>query len=122
MAVRRLAPVEIQPKRFAFSAENLEWAKAELGKYPHGRQESAVLALLWRAQAQAGGQEVSLFRGALPEASSASLAAQLLGKVTTVTDDWVTMVSVPLVLVQTLIRPSVPPVTTIVPLGENATP
>jgi NADH-quinone oxidoreductase subunit E len=55
MAVRRLAPVELQPKSFAFSAENLEWAKAELSKYPHGRQESAVLALLWRAQAQAGG-------------------------------------------------------------------
>jgi len=55
MAVRRLAPVEIQPKSFAFSAENLEWAKAELTKYPHGRQESAILALLWRAQAQCGG-------------------------------------------------------------------
>jgi len=55
MAVRRLAPVELQPKSFAFSAENLEWAKAELSKYPHGRQESAVLALLWRAQVQAGG-------------------------------------------------------------------
>src|SRR5712692_6508826 len=55
MAPRRLAPVEIQPKSFAFSAENLEWAKAELTKYPHGRQESAILALLWRAQAQAGG-------------------------------------------------------------------
>jgi NADH-quinone oxidoreductase subunit E len=55
MAPRRLAPVEIQPKSFAFSVENLEWAEAELSKYPHGRQESAVLALLWRAQAQAGG-------------------------------------------------------------------
>src|SRR5216684_4535600 len=55
MAPRRLAPVEIQPKSFAFSAENVEWAKAELTKYPHGRQESAILALLWRAQAQAGG-------------------------------------------------------------------
>ena len=55
MAPRRLAPVEIQPKSFAFSAENLEWAKAELTKYPHGRQESAILALLWRAQTQAGG-------------------------------------------------------------------
>jgi len=55
MAPRRLAPVEIQPKSFAFSAANLEWAKAELTKYPHGRQESAILALLWRAQAQVGG-------------------------------------------------------------------
>ena len=55
MAPRRLAAVEMQPKNFAFSAENLEWAKAELTKYPYGRQESAILALLWRAQAQAGG-------------------------------------------------------------------
>jgi NADH-quinone oxidoreductase subunit E len=55
MAPRRLAAVEIQPKNFAFSAENQEWAKAELTKYPYGRQESAILALLWRAQAQAGG-------------------------------------------------------------------
>jgi NADH-quinone oxidoreductase subunit E len=55
MAPRRLAPVEIQPKSFAFSAENQQWAKTELTKYPHGRQESAILALLWRAQAQCGG-------------------------------------------------------------------
>ena len=55
MAPRRLAAVEMQPKNFAFSAENLEWAKVELTKYPYGRQESAILALLWRAQAQAGG-------------------------------------------------------------------
>jgi NADH-quinone oxidoreductase subunit E len=55
MAVRRLAPVEIQPKDFAFSPENLRWAEAELTKYPHGRQESAILPLLWRAQAQCGG-------------------------------------------------------------------
>jgi len=55
MAPRRLAAVEMQPKNFAFSAENLEWAKVELTKYPYGRQESAILALLWRAQAQCGG-------------------------------------------------------------------
>lgn len=55
MAPRRLAAVEMQPKNFAFAAENLEWVKAELTKYPYGRQESAILALLWRAQAQAGG-------------------------------------------------------------------
>jgi NADH-quinone oxidoreductase subunit E len=55
MAPRRLAPVEIQPKSFAFSAENAEWAGAELAKYPQGRQESAILALLWRAQGQSGG-------------------------------------------------------------------
>ena len=33
-------------------------------------------------QARAAGREISLFRGALPEASSAALAAQLLGKMT----------------------------------------
>jgi NADH-quinone oxidoreductase subunit E len=70
MAPRRLAPVEIQPKSFVFAAENLEWAKAELTKYPHGRQESAILALLWRAQAQAGGW--------LPEAAI-RYVADLLG-------------------------------------------
>jgi NADH-quinone oxidoreductase subunit E len=53
MAVRRLA--ESQPDSFAFSADNLAWAKREIAKYPAGRQASAVIALLWRAQEQAGG-------------------------------------------------------------------
>lgn len=53
MAVRRLA--EKQPKDFAFSAENLAWAKREMEKYPAGRQASAVIPLLWRAQEQSGG-------------------------------------------------------------------
>jgi NADH-quinone oxidoreductase subunit E len=53
MAVRRLA--EKQPKDFAFTPENLAWAKREITKYPEGRQASAVIPLLWRAQAQAGG-------------------------------------------------------------------
>ena len=55
MSVRRLAPSEMQPKTFAFTAENLEWAKAQIAKYPEGRQASAVIPLLWRAQEQAGG-------------------------------------------------------------------
>jgi NADH-quinone oxidoreductase subunit E len=55
MSVRRLAPPEIQPKEFAFSAENLAWAKKQLEKYPEGRQRSAVIPLLWRAQEQVGG-------------------------------------------------------------------
>lgn len=55
MAVRRLAPPEIQPKDFAFSAENAVWAKQQIAKYPEGRQASAVIPLLWRAQEQAGG-------------------------------------------------------------------
>jgi NADH-quinone oxidoreductase subunit E len=53
MSVRRLA--EKQPPTFAFTAENLEWAKAQIAKYPQGRQQSAVIPLLWRAQEQAGG-------------------------------------------------------------------
>ncbi|MFL9826890.1 NADH-quinone oxidoreductase subunit NuoE [Rhodoplanes sp. SY1] len=55
MAVRRLAPAEKQPEAFAFTAENLEWAKGQIAKYPEGRQASAVIPLLWRAQEQAGG-------------------------------------------------------------------
>jgi NADH-quinone oxidoreductase subunit E len=55
MSVRRLAPPEVQPKEFSFSKENLAWAKKEIGKYPEGRQASAIIPLLWRAQEQAGG-------------------------------------------------------------------
>ena len=52
MAVRRLA--EQQPDSFAFSEANLAWAKGEIAKYPEGRQASAVISLLWRAQEQEG--------------------------------------------------------------------
>jgi len=55
MAHRRLAPIEVQPKEFAFTAENLAWAKRQIARYPEGRQASAVISLLWRAQEQAGG-------------------------------------------------------------------
>jgi len=55
MAPRRLAPPELQPRHFAFTAENLDWAKRQLAKYPEGRQASAVIPLLWRAQEQSGG-------------------------------------------------------------------
>ena len=55
MAVRRLAPPEIQPKEFAFNADNRVWAKQQIDKYPPGRQASAVIPLLWRAQEQHGG-------------------------------------------------------------------
>src|SRR5215217_1951205 len=55
MSVRRLAPAELQPKKFAFSKDNLEWANAQLTKYPAGRQQSAIIPLLWRAQEQSGG-------------------------------------------------------------------
>jgi len=52
MAVRRLA--EKQPKSFAFSKENLEWVKGQVAKYPEGREASAVIPLLWKAQEQEG--------------------------------------------------------------------
>jgi len=55
MSVRRLAPPEQQPKEFSFSKANLEWAKAQIVKYPEGRQASAIIPLLWRAQEQTGG-------------------------------------------------------------------
>src|SRR5712671_6636755 len=53
MAPRRLA--EDQPASFAFTADNLAWAKDRIAKYPEGRQASAIIPLLWRAQEQAGG-------------------------------------------------------------------
>jgi NADH-quinone oxidoreductase subunit E len=52
MSVRRLA--DEQPRSFEFTAENKAWAQREIAKYPPGRQASAVLALLWRAQKQNG--------------------------------------------------------------------
>jgi NADH-quinone oxidoreductase subunit E len=55
MAVRRLAEEHLQPKEFVFTAENLAWAQHEIKKYPEGRQQSAVISLLWRAQEQNGG-------------------------------------------------------------------
>jgi len=53
MSVRRLA--EKQPPSFAFTPENLAWARTQIAKYPEGRQQSAVIPILWRAQAQCGG-------------------------------------------------------------------
>lgn len=55
MSVRRLAPKELQPGSFAFSEENLAWSKILIARYPEGRQASAVIPLLWRAQEQNGG-------------------------------------------------------------------
>ena len=52
MSTRRLA--QEQPTDFAFNAENLEWAKQQIAKYPEGRQASAVIPLLWVAQKQEG--------------------------------------------------------------------
>lgn len=55
MAVRRLAPKELQPASFSFTPENLAWAKQQMEHYPPGRQASAVIAILWRAQEQNAG-------------------------------------------------------------------
>ncbi|XHC12090.1 NADH-quinone oxidoreductase subunit E [Labrenzia sp. ac12] len=50
MAVRRLAAE--QPESFAFTEKNFDWAKKLIDRYPAGRQASAVIPLLWRAQEQ----------------------------------------------------------------------
>jgi NADH-quinone oxidoreductase subunit E len=50
--LRRLHPD--QPESFAFTPANRRWAEAQIGKYPEGRQASAVIPLLWRAQEQEG--------------------------------------------------------------------
>ncbi|MCA0274293.1 MAG: NADH-quinone oxidoreductase subunit NuoE [Proteobacteria bacterium] len=43
-----------QPASFEFTPANLAWAKGQMTKYPEGRQASAVIPLLWRAQEQEG--------------------------------------------------------------------
>ena len=52
MALRRLA--EDQPESFAFTPENAAWCAEQIRKYPPGRQASAVIPVLWRAQEQEG--------------------------------------------------------------------
>ncbi len=43
-----------QPDSFAFTPANLAWAEGQISKYPEGRQASAIIPLLWRAQEQEG--------------------------------------------------------------------
>ncbi|NOR61760.1 MAG: NADH-quinone oxidoreductase subunit NuoE [Rhodobacteraceae bacterium] len=43
-----------QPESFAFTNANMAWAQEQIKKYPEGRQASAIIALLWRAQEQEG--------------------------------------------------------------------
>ena len=43
-----------QPDTFAFTPANQVWAQAQITKYPEGRQASAIIPLLWRAQEQEG--------------------------------------------------------------------
>jgi NADH-quinone oxidoreductase subunit E len=52
MSLRRLA--QHQPESFAFTAENAAWVAEQIKKYPPGRQASAVIPVLWRAQEQEG--------------------------------------------------------------------
>ena len=53
MAVRRLHAE--QPESFAFTPDNLAWAQKKITDYPEGKQASAVIPLLWRAQEQHDG-------------------------------------------------------------------
>ena len=50
--LRRLHPD--QPDSFAFTPANKAWAEAQIAKFPPGRQASAIIPLLWRAQEQEG--------------------------------------------------------------------
>ena len=43
-----------QPASFAFTPANEAWARGQISKYPAGRQASAIIPLLWRAQEQEG--------------------------------------------------------------------
>ena len=52
MSVRRLA--KEQPASFAFSEATMEAAKVWIAKYPQGRQQSAVIPILWLVQKQEG--------------------------------------------------------------------
>ena len=45
---------EEQPISFSFTSENKAWAEAQIKKYPVGREASAIIPLLWRAQEQEG--------------------------------------------------------------------
>ncbi len=53
MAVRRLH--EDQPRDFEFTPDNKVWADEVIRRYPEGRQASAIIPLLWKAQEQIGG-------------------------------------------------------------------
>jgi len=50
MSLRR--PAKEQPEKFEFNSSSLEAAKAMIAKYPKGKQQSAVMALLYIAQKQ----------------------------------------------------------------------
>ena len=45
---------EEQPIFFSYTTKNKTWAEAQIKKYPEGREASAIIPLLWRAQEQEG--------------------------------------------------------------------
>ena len=50
MSLRR--PAKNQPENFEFNSSSLNAAKTIVSKYPEGKQQSAVMALLYIAQRQ----------------------------------------------------------------------
>ena len=50
MSIRR--PAKKQPEKFEFNSSSLEAANAIIANYPEGKQQSAVMALLYIAQKQ----------------------------------------------------------------------
>ena len=50
MSLKRIS--KDQPETFAFSEKNMEFAKKTIANYPEGKQQSAVMALLYLAQKQ----------------------------------------------------------------------
>jgi len=52
MSDRSLAKDALQPENFSFTKENAAWAKTRIALYPKGREQSAVIPLLMRAQDQ----------------------------------------------------------------------
>ena len=47
-------PARQQPDSFTWSDENKAWCAEQMAKFPEGRQASAVIPFLWRAQKQEG--------------------------------------------------------------------
>ena len=52
MTANAVAPDELQPASFEFTQENLDRSRVIIGRYPEGRQQSAVIPLLDLAQRQ----------------------------------------------------------------------
>ena len=50
MSLKR--PAKEQPENFEFNSSSLEAAKKIISKYPNGKKQSAVMALLYIAQKQ----------------------------------------------------------------------